>query len=185
MTFAGVTTRYAKNTIKLSVEISSWPFLNLQNSLHVNMNSGVAGAVSCTKKNTDSSNSLRWFMVVVNDTSLYGQFLDKAEIDTKIRNISFVLKDEQTIAAVLPHFWEYASLDPQFSLLLKDPSANCGKKFNWKLIEILVPTLVGAAILCGLIVFLYPRIKTCIKVRKMKKVDSSSSTELDTQNRQL
>eukprot|EP00026_Physarum_polycephalum_P002567 Phypoly_transcript_02574.p1 GENE.Phypoly_transcript_02574~~Phypoly_transcript_02574.p1 ORF type:complete len:882 (+),score=66.12 Phypoly_transcript_02574:322-2646(+) len=180
MTFAGVTTVYPAHTIKLSVVVTSWPFLNLKNTLHVNMNSGASDKVSCVHQNADSQNNLRWFLVVINETSLYGQFLDKAEIDDRIHTISFVLKDEKTISAILPHFWDKASLDPQFSVLLQDKTAKCGSKRNWKLIEILVPTLVGAAILCGVIIVVYPRYQTWRKTRKMKHV--GSSVELDSKN---
>jgi len=136
-------------------------------------NVGVGESV-CVNENVDDSGNLRWFMIIVSNVSLYGQFLDKAIVDNRIRTISYTLNSDQTVSAILPHFWDTAYMDPQFSVLLGDKNTgDCGavksggSKVNKKLIAIIIPVVVGSILLVELGIVLAQ--KYVKKKRKEKK----------------
>jgi len=80
--FANASTAYPAHTVKLSVRVSAWPFMGLDNSLAIVLNLPYMATVektevnstksiSCVNHQEDESGSLRWLMVSVNETSLY------------------------------------------------------------------------------------------------------------------
>jgi hypothetical protein len=76
-------------------------------------------------------------------------------------------------------------LDPNFSVLVGDPKATCGKGkkggANKKLIEILVPVIVGAAILVALGIIFAPRYE---KKETKRKQERKEKTEGKTRKRE-
>eukprot|EP00026_Physarum_polycephalum_P002376 Phypoly_transcript_02382.p1 GENE.Phypoly_transcript_02382~~Phypoly_transcript_02382.p1 ORF type:complete len:938 (+),score=119.17 Phypoly_transcript_02382:92-2815(+) len=197
ITFAGTTTSYAAKTLKLSVTIQNWPFYALANSLAIVMDSGGSSGNqnACVSDKTDESGSLQWVLFVINDLSLYGEFEAKAEVDYRIQTVTYTLdKANNTITATLPHFWEIADMDPHFSVLIGDTTATdqCGNiikkgNSNKKIIEIVVPIVVGLVLLVALAVVFYPRIKLYFKLRRQRIPSSdpamSQSVEMEIEKR--
>lgn len=72
LNFAGTTSTFTPDTIKLSVTIRNWPFASLSNSLSIVMEATESQQNNlCVNENEDSNNSLRWVMIVVDDVALY------------------------------------------------------------------------------------------------------------------
>lgn len=71
--FAGTTTSFAPNTLKISIEISRWPFLALANSLAIVLDSsGTTNTQNgCTKSQVNDNGDLQWILVVMGELSLY------------------------------------------------------------------------------------------------------------------
>eukprot|EP00026_Physarum_polycephalum_P017055 Phypoly_transcript_18140.p2 GENE.Phypoly_transcript_18140~~Phypoly_transcript_18140.p2 ORF type:complete len:101 (+),score=13.12 Phypoly_transcript_18140:247-549(+) len=75
-------------------------------------------------------------------------------------------------------------MDPHFSVLLNDKTAGgdkCKPHKNQtkKIVEIVVPIVVGLILLAALLVILRPRIDRWWKARTHKRIASSSSSGLD------
>eukprot|EP00026_Physarum_polycephalum_P000327 Phypoly_transcript_00327.p1 GENE.Phypoly_transcript_00327~~Phypoly_transcript_00327.p1 ORF type:complete len:1631 (+),score=195.10 Phypoly_transcript_00327:260-5152(+) len=192
-TFAGTTTTYPAHTIKLNINVQNWPFLALANSLKVifdakNANSN-SKSTTCTN-DEDNTGNLQWLLLVVDQTSLYVQFLDSALVDGRVRKISFSFNSsDQTVSAILPHFWEFSEMDPSYNVLLGDVSADeacTGVKTKNKsvskkvIIAVVVPVVVLILLVVLFLIFVLPRLKTWMKVRHSTRVPSHNpDTELD------
>jgi len=173
--FAGITTVYPANTIKLSVNIQGWRFTNLKNSLEIIIDAQAGQGQGCVNSQSTSS-SLLWFMIYVGKISLYGQFASNAILDGRVRNITFGLNEDNTISAILPHFWDYSEMDPQFSVLLGDTNRgtceNDQKGVNKKVIAIVVPIVVVVVLLVILIVIYFAKFHSKWKILRHKSADS-------------
>lgn len=173
--FAGTTTTYTANTLKIAVYVQNWPFFSLANSLHIVMDTDNKEKSTCYNEKRNEGGSVQWVMIVIDDVALYGQFINKAEIDNRVRTISFKSANN-SISAILPHFWNYAYMDPQFSLLLGDKNIHTceGQIKNNKMntitvVAISVPVVVGTCLIVGaVVVFLY-RVQTKFSIKKGKK----------------
>lgn len=79
LTFADQTYYYPKHTLKLSIQISNWPFKGYNNRLLINMESGMNDDTNnnnnddnkCINKEEDENGGLKWVLVYVGDTALY------------------------------------------------------------------------------------------------------------------
>eukprot|EP00026_Physarum_polycephalum_P001796 Phypoly_transcript_01799.p1 GENE.Phypoly_transcript_01799~~Phypoly_transcript_01799.p1 ORF type:complete len:509 (+),score=43.80 Phypoly_transcript_01799:1579-3105(+) len=165
--FAGNTTVYAQNTIKINVIVQSWPFYALANSLAVIFNSTKSEQKNCAKDFVDDSGNLRWVAVSLGDLSLYGQFDDKSIIDGRVRSTSYVLNSDYSVSAILPHFWDFAEMDPSYSLLVADQTTRgCGSSnTKWKLaVEIAVPCVAGAVLITLFVLVGFRKISLCAKL---------------------
>jgi hypothetical protein len=72
--FANTSTLYAANTLKLQIDINSWPFRALANFLEIVIDSSSTdpAQTTCVLNQTDESSGLRWLLVVVvGGVSLY------------------------------------------------------------------------------------------------------------------
>jgi hypothetical protein len=72
--FAGTTIDFSSHSLKISVTIQNWPFFELANSLAITMDAlamdNSPKRQSCVNYNEDEGNLL-WYIVVINDVSLY------------------------------------------------------------------------------------------------------------------
>eukprot|EP00026_Physarum_polycephalum_P014564 Phypoly_transcript_15093.p1 GENE.Phypoly_transcript_15093~~Phypoly_transcript_15093.p1 ORF type:complete len:251 (+),score=16.48 Phypoly_transcript_15093:33-755(+) len=173
LNFANVTTVYTQHSLKVSVVIQHWPFFSLSNSLGVILESiatdlqNTQKPNSCQNNDQDSSN-LRWTMVVIDGVALYGQFLPFAEIDGRVQSISYKLNSDNTVTALLPHFWDTADMDPHYSVLVGDKDSLCGeKKISTKLliIYIAVPVVVVILVMVLFFAVVWPRFKLWYQVK--------------------
>lgn len=75
--FAETTTVYQPNSVKINLQIESWPFYALSNSLSIAFESANLDSKKnpCYNQQVDESGSLRWFMITIDDHSLYLQLL--------------------------------------------------------------------------------------------------------------
>jgi hypothetical protein len=130
--FANTTNFYPPHTLKLAFGFYDWPFMELTNSLEIVIDSAVSGNTmtqknTCSKESQDESGGLLWLMVIIDDVSLYpkflgrtnffffflivfmyGEFIPKAVLDGRARNISYILNSNNSISVTLPHFWDSA-----------------------------------------------------------------------------
>jgi len=184
--FANETTVYSGNTIKLNVIISNWPFTSLENTLEVVMDARDAAqqASTCNIKSQSDPNSgsLQWITITINGEVMYGQFYDRAVVDSRIRVISFALNDDGTVTAIIPHFWIDAEIDPNFSVLVgTDAKDDCSKDSG-------VDAAVYIGVFCSIggilavaVAFkltLYPRIRTRLQTRKANRLAGSDLSTL-------
>eukprot|EP00026_Physarum_polycephalum_P014097 Phypoly_transcript_14571.p1 GENE.Phypoly_transcript_14571~~Phypoly_transcript_14571.p1 ORF type:complete len:268 (+),score=42.80 Phypoly_transcript_14571:54-806(+) len=179
--FAGTTLNFPPHTLKLTIQVQKWRFHSLSNSLIIVMDSvGAYDSKNCYGTTEDASVS--YVLVVSGDVTLYGQFMDKAELDDRVRSVKYSVGNDG-ITMTVPHFWDYADLDPNFNVLLGDPAKytslcekpNSQKKglgVSKKIIAIVIPVVFFCAALAVVIILLFPRIKTWRKVRKAEKVNS-------------
>eukprot|EP00026_Physarum_polycephalum_P014188 Phypoly_transcript_14676.p1 GENE.Phypoly_transcript_14676~~Phypoly_transcript_14676.p1 ORF type:complete len:261 (+),score=32.56 Phypoly_transcript_14676:55-783(+) len=186
--FANETTIYSPHTLKLAFSFYNWPFRALSNSLNIVINSGsgnVGKKKTCVTESTDQGGGLRYFMLVIDHVSLYGQFISKAVLDGHVRNIAYNLNSDNTITASLPHFWESADMDPQFSVLLSDSKATCSGKNHGVNLKIILPVIFGVLFLAVLFIVLFPRIRLWRKLRsaqRVKSTETESGSELKSQH---
>jgi len=172
VTFAGDTTAFAPNTIKLSITVVNWPFRSVQNSLAFILGSDTKQQTSkCNvDSGTDSSGNLQWFTITLNSTSMYGKFMDTALLDNKTRTVTFSLNEDNSVTASIPHFWEQAEIDPSYSVLLGERQDSCGANDNSIKSVVYIATfasLGGVIVLSAFAYFIvYPRLKLAIQVRR-------------------
>lgn len=187
--FANTSTLYHENTIKVGIRVENWPFLSLANRLQILMDSDAASEGACIRNQLDESGNTRWVVIMVGDVALYGQFLDKAVVDGRIRNITYNWNsDGSAVGAILPHFWDFADMDPNYSVLLTDQDTRdeCGNKLegnsqyrnNNKIILIAVFVSAGVVGLIILGVVFGPRIHMHWTVWKTNK-SRSKLREMD------
>eukprot|EP00026_Physarum_polycephalum_P017905 Phypoly_transcript_19287.p1 GENE.Phypoly_transcript_19287~~Phypoly_transcript_19287.p1 ORF type:complete len:190 (+),score=20.11 Phypoly_transcript_19287:134-703(+) len=151
------------------MQIYSWPFQSLHNSLILTLGSQPTVADTSCKvlvdSKTDEIQSLKWFTLTIAGVSLYGQFLNKAIIDESIRVINFTLTAENSVRIKLPHFWNNAVVDPTYSVLISGGKGNCGKtNQSVEIVEIVVPVVVVFIIGILVIILLLPRIRSAIMI---------------------
>jgi len=60
---------------------------------------------ACITSQNDAGGNLKWILITVDGVTMYGQFLETAIVDGKQRNISFSLLADNSVSALLPHFW--------------------------------------------------------------------------------
>jgi len=180
--FAGNNTIFSPYTIKINVIIQNWPFFTLSNSLAIfflanasNNDNNCEGAFENTNRD------VKWISITVGNTTLYAQFDNKAIVDGRVRTITYSLnKTDYSVAAILPHFWNYAEMDPQYGVLLQDTISQKECKNNKRgwlfIIEIAVPSIVVVILLVVFIIVGSTRLRTYLRVRK-------SFTEIAMQSR--
>lgn len=53
-----------------------------------------------------------WIKHSINGATLYSQFLGNAEIDGSPKAVGIVADSPESIRLIIPHFWNYAAIDP-------------------------------------------------------------------------
>lgn len=78
MEFAGVSTKYKSNNVKLAISISNWPFYMLSNTLVISLDSVYTqssdSSNECVNKQENEDENLRWFLATIDSVSLYLKF---------------------------------------------------------------------------------------------------------------
>eukprot|EP00026_Physarum_polycephalum_P001653 Phypoly_transcript_01655.p1 GENE.Phypoly_transcript_01655~~Phypoly_transcript_01655.p1 ORF type:complete len:1042 (+),score=102.30 Phypoly_transcript_01655:424-3126(+) len=154
--FANKTISVGANSLKYTMTVANWPFTNLQNKLQIVMSATGNGS---TKKNCESTqtsqtgdSNLRWISVNYNGDTLYGTFIEYAQIDQDARNVQFKYTGSNQVAVIIPHFWDRAIFDPSFQVLLGYDSKNCNTKHKniaGKVVGGVVGAVVGVACIVG------------------------------------
>jgi len=83
-------------------------------------------------------------------------------VDGRIRKVTYQLSSNTTtITAILPHFWDYADVDPDFSLLHGDKNGDCKKKSgdSHKTLKIVVSVVLVLALIACVLIVMYPKMK--------------------------
>eukprot|EP00026_Physarum_polycephalum_P000636 Phypoly_transcript_00637.p1 GENE.Phypoly_transcript_00637~~Phypoly_transcript_00637.p1 ORF type:complete len:1406 (+),score=212.85 Phypoly_transcript_00637:35-4252(+) len=192
-TFEHVNTSFPAHTLKFNLRVANWPFKNIQNTLEAVMETVATSNVPCDARfstKQDSGGSVAWIKVTLNGFSAYGQFQPQASIDGVSRKIIFELNNDDTISAVLPHFWEVAEFDPSFSVLVGDGSSGkvdeCGNPIKShsikKTVAIAVPVaIIGAALLAGIVILLLKRRHERNNRKKWKNIKMQQKESSDSE----
>ncbi|EFA81347.1 hypothetical protein PPL_05330 [Heterostelium album PN500] len=166
--FAGQSTLYPENSLKLMITINNWSFKDRLNQLRILIES----SSSITKEDcstdldisVNNGSDVSYLQMTIGDRSFYGRFLPYALADERVTFVKNQVvnqtKDSILIGMTLP-FCNSCVIDPDFSVLIntggKNEVGECGKdnKFaSWKIATIVV--VVGVfAITIGTATMLY------------------------------
>jgi len=118
-----------------------------------------------------SYDGLKWLTITGDKVKLYAQFDNAALVDGRVRKISYSLDNSyMSFQAVLPHFWDFAELDPQFSMVLESQSPSSTNETALNL-EIALPSAFGVVLLLIFLTIGFSRLRTYLRVKKsFKKV---------------
>jgi hypothetical protein len=136
-TFDNTTTVYPAHSLKFNLRIANWPFKNVHNSLQAVIttvaNSQSPSSRACSVSQKDLGGGLAWMEIILNGVVVYlflictfyfkfiyslyilsltvvcyGVFDTASIIDGQSRSIQFLENEDQSVSAILPHFWNYA-----------------------------------------------------------------------------
>ncbi|GAM22391.1 hypothetical protein SAMD00019534_055660, partial [Acytostelium subglobosum LB1] len=163
LSFAGQTTTYTPNSLKMTVDISGWSFKSNLNTLRVvmqkdgslnNATNVCAGSQSVVE--IDKLNNVQFLKVTnKNGVELFGRFLPFALSDGRpsfSRNEIINTTDTTTLIGINLPQCQHCIIDPDFSVLVdqdtRDACADRSSSSNkWKIPVIVVVTVVGVAII--------------------------------------
>ncbi|EGG19220.1 hypothetical protein DFA_02468 [Cavenderia fasciculata] len=177
--FGGQSIQLASGSIKISVNVTNWPFTSVLTRLRVvfstivNNQQAIVGCddsvnqIESFQQFTDSD-SIQYLRVVKNNTQFFGRFLDYSVADgrntyskAEVLNITKIDNQEsQAILGINIGQCRTCLLDPDFSALLIDRQSygqDCTSNSpdnNWKIIVGVVVGAVGAAILIAVAIFI-------------------------------
>ncbi|EGG22844.1 hypothetical protein DFA_04974 [Cavenderia fasciculata] len=174
--FGGDDYKLANGSIKISVNVTKWPFDSVFSSLRLVFITTINNEqilVGCDDSKTEiesienfvGGDSIQYLRVVKNTTQFFGRFLDYSVTDgrktyskTQVMNVTKKDAEESyvMIGVNLPNCKE-CLMDPDFSALLINPTSNCpGQKTNdsWKMIVGIVIGVVGAITLSIILIYI-------------------------------
>eukprot|EP00026_Physarum_polycephalum_P000586 Phypoly_transcript_00587.p1 GENE.Phypoly_transcript_00587~~Phypoly_transcript_00587.p1 ORF type:complete len:1459 (+),score=169.69 Phypoly_transcript_00587:333-4379(+) len=169
--FAGRNISVPDNSVKYSIAVQNWPFLNIRNRLQIVIQTdGLSSNLNpCknTETSTDGSQNVQWFKLDVDGVSLYATFVEETVADGRPGKASFELNQSDILLSV-PSFWTQTEIDPVYSVLV-DPNANsdhgCAQfssfhknsKTSKKIIGAVVGAVLGLALLTAIAYLGYKR----------------------------
>ncbi|KAN0035649.1 hypothetical protein ACTA71_004933 [Dictyostelium dimigraforme] len=145
ITFANEQLQMKPSSIKYTIQISEYNFSNRLNKLQLVMSASLTSLkgndniCSFHKFGETNGDDSEYIKIQVNDHSLYGRFIKRAIIDSKIRSISNVqlnsslgisssssssLSQQIYIGIDIPMYNNYVLIDPDFSLLIDSKPAS-------------------------------------------------------------
>ncbi|EGG18148.1 Epidermal growth factor-related protein [Cavenderia fasciculata] len=202
--FGGDTIQIAGGSIKISVNITNWPYQSPMSTLRVifstiiNNDQSIVGCDNSintidTFQQSADNGTLQYLRVVKDNVQFIGRFLDfMAFSKTQVMNVTSYgdPSNNQSLAiiGINSPICSVCLLDPDFSALVVDPnnydqSGSCGtasKDSDWKIIVAIVVSVVGAvAIVIGAYIYTkknrtFKKLKIMIQM-KMQTRDSTSS----------
>jgi len=113
---------------------------------------GPCGNTEVTSQNIDGN--LVWIKINVNGTSLFGRFLEYALVDgfRALSQISLLNESGQYVQVLLPHFWNTATVDPDYSILSGDASSpsSCSNSIQ-PVLTWVTDVVTSAAVIVGVV----------------------------------
>eukprot|EP00026_Physarum_polycephalum_P007387 Phypoly_transcript_07447.p1 GENE.Phypoly_transcript_07447~~Phypoly_transcript_07447.p1 ORF type:complete len:469 (+),score=93.90 Phypoly_transcript_07447:178-1407(+) len=177
--FANISTTFLPNSVKMGLFVANWPFMDVENYLGIVTESqNLEDSAPKVVAEVDEHGNLKWIKYLINGFAFYGQFQDKAILDGYIRTIRFRQNvTDNSIITIIPHFWDYADIDPNFAVLLDtdskpDKPGDAPKKGGGVslMVIIAIPAAVGGVLVGTIFVcFAGPRLKEWWKVKKAYK----------------
>jgi len=162
-TFAKQNISIPPNTLKLTISIQNWNFSFSLNSLKINLR--ICEEFDCSGNMT----SHYW----TKDVAYYTFFVNYASngiVDGAAAKVATIYNQtSQTTTLIVPHFYDYAILDPDFSVLINaNPRSSPHRHQNEKTIGIAIGAVVGLIVI---ILVLYLSINR-LRYRKVMRRDS-------------
>ncbi|KAM9965857.1 hypothetical protein ACTFIR_006036 [Dictyostelium discoideum] len=193
ITFANEQLQMKPSSIKYTIEISQYKFSNALNKLQLVMSASLTSFKGddnniCSFNKfgeTTNGDDSEYIKIQVDDHSLYGRFIKRAFIDSKIRSISNVQLDSSFgnpssssssssqlfIGIDIPIYYDNVIIDPDFSVLIDSKAASNGddnsicSSSESKLSKTQLAGIIIGSILFGLIVIVAI---TCYVINKRK-----------------
>jgi len=170
ITFAGTTLVMQPLSVKYTIDISRYPFTNSLNSLQLVMKVGIETtdkeSCSATESGNANNNEIDYCRVQINDVSLYGRFIKRGIIDSRINSITNTItintqnssasSANSFIGINIPQYKRFVRIDPDFSVLIEQNKAKdlensiCSKSNNKKLTNAQI-----AGIVIGGVIFVF------------------------------
>ncbi|EAL70411.1 EGF-like domain-containing protein [Dictyostelium discoideum AX4] len=171
------------SSIKYTIEITEYKFLNQLNSLQLVMSALFESSNSkdtCSLKefgDTSDGDNSNFFKIQIDDHSLYGRFIKRAIIDSKVSSIENQLLDSKMnsiqtssisqsfIGITIPNYKQSIIIDPDFSVLVDSKpvsnndnnsicTSNKSKLTSAQLAGIIIGSVAFAAVVIVSIVYL-------------------------------
>ncbi|EFA81354.1 hypothetical protein PPL_05337 [Heterostelium album PN500] len=145
--FAGQSTLYPENSLKLLISINNWSFKDRLNQLRILMESKATVDLGCSELNIDINNgsNVSYLTMMIDEVTFYGRFLPYALADNKpilIQNQVVNQTKESVVVGMTLPYCDSCVIDPDFSVLInpdKTASKCSSKKFeSWKIATIVV-----------------------------------------------
>jgi len=167
---------YQSNSCKLNLYIQNWPFRDTKHSLALVFQSAI-NTTNLTSlvldMKTGPDGGLMWFIMTVDEVSLYTRFVKEVEIDNTTRMTTFHFNEtNHTITATVPHFWFSLYLDPDYYVLVNETQST--DVSLTLLIEVIVPVIVLVAVVAILIIVALPKIKLRYQITRGNRSLSES-----------
>ncbi|KAF2076262.1 hypothetical protein CYY_002440 [Polysphondylium violaceum] len=136
VTFAGTSIVMQPNSIKYTIDIGPYQFKSQLNILELVMKAEIESndKDSCSINDSASDQEVDYCRVQINDVSLYGRFIRRGILDSRIRSISNKISSDTSIqttnstnsfiAINIPFYQRFVRIDPDFSVLIDSRSAN-------------------------------------------------------------
>jgi len=157
LTFAKQNISLPPNALKLTLSISNWKFSNTLNQIFIDMR-----VCEQLKSDSDCSGSMGpssyYWTKDLSHYTFYVNYARNGIVDGSAAKVGTVYNQtSQTTTLIIPHFFEYAILDPDFSALV---NANPPSHINMpKIIGITIGVIVGVVVLIVLLYLLVNRLK--------------------------
>jgi len=124
ITFLNQTVAVDPETIKFSLALRGWGFKSARNSLGITFAAGAPGQ-TCTQIQNDASGNVQWLKLISpSGAASYARFIQTVLLDDKFIYGTFSSSSDGIVELSVPHFWNYLLFDPNFSLLVTDPTTN-------------------------------------------------------------
>ncbi|KAM9973349.1 hypothetical protein ACTFIR_012725 [Dictyostelium discoideum] len=189
------------SSIKYTIEITEYKFLNQLNSLQLVMSALFESSNSkdtCSLKefgDTSDGDNSNFFKIQIDDHSLYGRFIKRAIIDSKVSSIENQILDSKMnsiqtssvsqtfIGITIPNYKESIIIDPDFSVLIDSKSvsnddnnsictSNKSKLTSAQLAGIIIGSIAFATVVIVSVTYLF------VKNRKSKKFQRNVEKKL-------
>ncbi|KAM9985983.1 hypothetical protein ACTFIZ_004234 [Dictyostelium cf. discoideum] len=189
------------SSIKYTIEITEYKFINQLNSLQLVMSALFESSTSkdtCSLKEfgeTSDGDNSNFFKIQIDDHSLYGRFIKRAIIDSKVSSIENQLLDSKMnsiqtssvsqsfIGITIPNYKQSIIIDPDFSVLVDSKpvsnddnnsicTSNKSKLTSAQLAGIIIGSVAFVAVVIVSVVYLV------VKNRKSKKFQRKVQSKL-------
>ncbi|KAN0026169.1 hypothetical protein ACTFIV_007153 [Dictyostelium citrinum] len=193
------------SSVKYTMEITEYKFINQLNSLQLIMSAlfESSNEDTCSLKefgDTSNGDNSNFFKIQIDNHSLYGRFIKRAIIDSKVSSIENQLLDSEMksiqtsstsqsfIGITIPNYKQSIIIDPDFSVLIDSKSisnednnsvctSNKSKLTSAQLAGIIIGSVAFAAIVITSIVYIV------IKNKKSKKFQKNVKNKLEQLNK--
>ncbi|KAK5579525.1 hypothetical protein RB653_009209 [Dictyostelium firmibasis] len=192
------------STIKYTIEITNYPFVNKLNQLQLVMSASLTLNSNdiCSLNqfgNTSTGDDSNYLKIQIENHSLYGRFIKRAIIDNIVKSIDNVLLDsslnvinsssssiQSFIGITIPYYTKSIIVDPDFSVLIDSKSASdnddsvCTKNKSSLTTSQLAGIIIGSVGFAAVIII--SSVYFVIRRRNQKKFEASVNKKMSEMN---
>jgi len=183
--FGNLNFSYSADSLKYALQILNWPFKSAQNRLVIvfpspnENNAEQNGCDSASSASQYEAGNFLYYQINLKSFSLLMKFINFAILDNHQKYVDFNLTNN-AIQIIIPHFFQTALLDPDYSMLLAisgsddNPcSSSNGNQWLIPVVSVMVVVFLASAVL----VYFYVKRKRSSKLSKdkLQKVLSDKS----------